>query len=102
VLKLDSKNNRLVVGSQSQLLSSRLIAGRLNWVSGKAPQNGDGITARVRYKSPEAPASLRLNKDTAEVSFSQPQRSVSPGQAVVFYQCEEVLGGGIIESSEIS
>ncbi|HEX79174.1 MAG TPA: tRNA 2-thiouridine(34) synthase MnmA [Dehalococcoidia bacterium] len=102
VLKLDSRNNKLVVGSQSQLLSSRLIAGRLNWVSGKAPQDDDGITARIRYKSPEAPASLRLNRDTAEVSFSQPQRSVSPGQAVVFYQCEEVLGGGIIESSEIS
>lgn len=103
VLKLDSKNNRLVVGSQSQLLSSRLTVERLSWVSGNAPHQDDNdITARVRYKSPEAPASLCINKDTTEVYFSQPQRSVSPGQAVVFYQGEVVLGGGIIESSECS
>jgi len=102
VLKLDTKNNRLVVGSQGYLLSSGLTANQLSWTSGKAPQDGDNITAKVRYKSPEAAASLRLNQDTAEVSFSQPQRSISPGQAVVFYQGETVLGGGIIESSEIS
>jgi tRNA-specific 2-thiouridylase len=102
VLKLEAENNRLVVGNHSKLLSNRLIAGRLNWISGKAPQDGDGITAKVRYKSPEITASLRLNQDTAEVRFSQPQRSISPGQAVVFYQGEAVSGGGIIESSEIS
>jgi len=102
VLRLDTKNNRLVVGSQSHLSINRLIASHLNWISGKAPQDGDNITAKVRYKSPEAAASLHLNQDTAEVCFSQPQRSISPGQAVVFYQGEAVSGGGIIESSEIS
>ena len=102
VLKLDVKDNRLVVGNYNQLLSNMLIASRLNWISGKAPQDGDGITARVRYKSPEVTASLRLNQDTAEVCFSQPQWSISPGQAVVFYQGDTILGGGIIESSEIS
>ena len=102
VLKLDVKDNRLVVGNYNQLLSNMLIASRLNWISGKAPQDSDGITARVRYKSPEVTASLRLNQDTAEVCFSQPQWSISPGQAVVFYQGDTILGGGIIESSEIS
>jgi tRNA-specific 2-thiouridylase len=102
VLKLDAKNNRLVVGSQSYLLSNSLTANQLNWIFGKSPQDGDGITAKVRYKSPEAAASLHLDQDTAEVSFSQPQRSISPGQAVVFYQGEVLLGGGTIESSEIS
>ena len=102
VLKLDAKNNRLVVGNHSQLLSNRLIASRLNWISGTTPQDGAGITARVRSKSPEVTASLHLNQDTAEVCFSQPQWSISPGQAVVFYQGEAVLGGGTIESSEIS
>ena len=102
VLKLDARNNRLVVGSQGYLLSNSLNANHLNWISGKAPQGGDNITAKIRYKSPEAAASLRLNQDTAEIIFSQPQRSISPGQAVVFYQGEVVLGGGTIESSEIS
>ncbi len=102
VLKLDVNNNRLVVGSQSQLLSNGLVASRLNWISGKAPEDSDNITARIRYKSPEVAASLHLNQDTADVSFSQPQRSTSPGQAVVFYQGEAVLGGGIIEYSELA
>lgn len=102
VLRLDTRNNILVVGSQSCLANNGLIAGQLNWISGKAPQDGDGITARIRYKAPEVAVSLHINQDTAEVCFSQPQRSVSPGQAVVFYQGEEVSGGGIIESSEIS
>jgi tRNA-specific 2-thiouridylase len=102
VLKLDAINNRLVVGRQSQLLSNRLVASRLSWVSGKSPQDGDSITARVRYKSTGADASLHFNNDTAEVRFSQPQRAISPGQSVVFYQGEAVSGGGIIESSELS
>lgn len=102
VLRLDTRNNRLVVGSQSCLSNNGLIAGKLNWVSGKAPQDSDGMTARIRYKSPEVAINLRVNHDIAEVCFCQPQRSVSPGQAVVFYQGEAVSGGGIIESSELS
>jgi len=96
VLKLDVDNNRLVVGSQSQLLSSGLTAVQLNWVAGNAPQDDQRITARIRYKSPEVATSLKLDGDSVEVCFSQPQRSVSPGQAVVFYRGEVVLGGGII------
>ena len=99
-LQLDAKDNRVVIGSFSQLSSHRLIASRLSWVSGKAPPDGDSITARVRYKSPGADATLHFGNDTAEVRFSQPQRAISPGQSVVFYQGEEVLGGGIIELSE--
>ena len=102
VLRLDTTKNHLVVGSQSQLLSNGLTAGQLNWVSGSAPQDGEKITARIRYKSPEVVTDLKLDGDTAEVCFSQPQRSVAPGQAVVFYQSDVVLGGGIIESSDTS
>jgi len=100
VIRLEAGNNRVVVGSFSQLSSQRLIASCLNWVSGKAPPDGDSITARVRYKSPGAEATLHFDSDAAEVRFSQPQRAICPGQSVVFYDGEEVLGGGIIESSE--
>jgi len=99
VLKLDVANNRLVVGIKDQLLSDRLLATNLSWVSGKAPQEPIDVTAKIRYKSPEAAARLRLNDGVAEVNFYQPQRAITPGQAVVFYQGEAVLGGGIIEES---
>jgi tRNA-specific 2-thiouridylase len=99
VLRLDTQNNRLVVGSQSQLLSRRLIARKLSWVAGRPAENLAGITARIRYRSSEAPVTLSLNGETAEVEFHEPQRAMAPGQAIVFYQGDTVLGGGIIEES---
>ena len=99
VLRFDVANNRLVVGTKDQLLSDRLFATNLSWVSDKAPQEPIDITAKIRYKSPEAAARLHLNDGVAEVNFYQPQRAITPGQAVVFYQGEAVLGGGIIEES---
>lgn len=97
VLKLDAENNRLVVGSRYQLLGRRLIAGKLSWVSGKPPPDLSQLTAKIRSQSPETPAKLSLNTDTTEVEFYEPQSAIAPGQAIVFYQGDTVLGGGIIE-----
>ena len=97
VLRLDVANNRLVVGTEDELLSDRLFATELSWVSGKAPREPIDVTAKIRYQSPEAAAELRLDDRAAEVNFRQPQKAIAPGQAVVFYQGDAVLGGGIIE-----
>lgn len=97
VLRLDTANNRLVVGTRDQLLSNRLLASNLSWVSGKAPQQPINVTAKIRYKSPEAVAKLYIRHGRAEVQFLKPQRAITPGQAVVFYQGDALLGGGIIE-----
>ena len=97
VIELDAANNRLVVGSKDQLLHSVLIASQLSWVSGKAPPGPISITAKVRYKAPEVAAELHLN-DRAEVRFAEPQQAIAPGQSVVFYQGDVVLGGGIIDA----
>lgn len=97
VLKLDAATNRLVIGSKEQLLSSRLVASKLSWVSGTAPGQMNDMTAKIRYRSPEAKAELCLSDGTAEVQFHQPQSAITPGQAIVFYQGDAVLGGGIID-----
>jgi len=97
VLKFDVANNRLVVGSEDQLLNNRLSATNLSWVSGKAPREPINITAKIRYKSPETAAELSIRDGRAEVQFVKPQRAITPGQAVVFYQGDAVLGGGTIE-----
>lgn len=99
VLRSDVTNNRLVVGTRDQLLSNRLLATNLSWVSGKAPQQSTNITAKIRYKSPEAAAKLYIRDGIAQVQFLKPQRAITPGQAVVFYHGDTVLGGGIIEES---
>lgn len=96
VLKLDAVSNRVVVGAEEQLLQDRLIAGNLNWISGTVPESPIEVTARVRYRASEAVAIVYLKNGVAEVHFREPQRAIAPGQSVVFYQGDEVLGGGII------
>ena len=96
-VKLDTANNRLVVGTKDQLLSNSLFASKLSWVSGEAPEEPINITAKIRYRSLEVAARLHLRDGVAEVNFHQPQRAITPGQAIVFYEGDTVLGGGIIE-----
>lgn len=97
VLTLDTGSNRLVVGTEDQLFRISLTASNLYWVSGKAPREPVTVTAKVRYKAPEVPATVTLKDCVAEVQFHQPQKSIAPGQSIVFYQEERVVGGGIIE-----
>ena len=100
VLRLDTRDNRLVIGPKDQLLSRRLSTRKLTWVSGTPPPSQSKITARIRYQSKEARAKLYLNGGEATVEFYEPQSAVTPGQAVVFYQGNVVLGGGVIEKSQ--
>ena len=75
-----------------------LWASRVNFVAGEAPIAPIEISAKIRYKASEAPATLSPHGDWAELRFHEPQRAVTPGQAVTFYQGEEIIGGGIIET----
>ena len=103
VVHKDLDENRLYVTQDPvdpHLLSTRLEAGRLTWISGAAPVPGSRLTAKVRYRQPDQAVTLgALNDDTMELKFEQPQRAVTPGQSVVLYDGDICLGGGIIESS---
>ena len=97
VLEIDPARNALVVGPGSALGRLRLTACQVTYVSGQAPAHVIAITARIRYKAREVEARLApLDYDQVEVSFAEPLRDITPGQSVVFYQDEEVLGGGVI------
>jgi tRNA-specific 2-thiouridylase len=98
VLRLDATSNRLVVGTRDQLLGSRLIASKLRWISGETPKEAVMVTAKVRYKAPEVAVEIRPGDDVVEVLFAQPQPAIAPGQSIVFYQSDIVLGGGIIDA----
>jgi len=98
VLKLDAANNKLVVGTKDQTLHNVLISSGLSWVSEEAPKKPINITAKVRYKATEVAAKLHLKDGVAEVCFIEPQSAIAPGQSVVFYQGDVVLGGGIIDA----
>jgi tRNA-specific 2-thiouridylase len=99
VIEMDAVQNRLRVGSWDELLRSDLTARDVNWVSGHAPESTINVTARVRYRGTEAAATVEFQAGQARVRFENPQRAIAPGQSVVFYQGDEVVGGGIIEKT---
>ena len=100
VLKIEPEHNRIVLGSEKELYSQKLTAQELNWISGEAPREPMTVTAKVRYKSKEAEAILSPHDDSVDVCFSRPQKAVTPGQAIVFYNAGEVLGGGTIREMQ--
>ncbi len=96
VLGVDAEANTVVVGPQEELLASGLTADELSFVSGDAPGGPFQAQARIRYRSEPAPAIVSVRGGVAEVRFREPQRAVTPGQAVVFYDGDRVIGGGTI------
>jgi len=100
VIRIEPESNKIVVGHKKELYSRKLVAQKLNWISGKTPREPITVTAKIRYKSKEAEAIVFPRNDSVDVHFAQPQKAVTPGQTIVFYNAGEVLGGGIIESSQ--
>ncbi|MBI5467870.1 MAG: tRNA 2-thiouridine(34) synthase MnmA [Deltaproteobacteria bacterium] len=103
VLDMDLPSNRLIVGPGDLLYSKGLVAGEINWINRGAKEKARaGLKAdtKIRYRHPGAPSTVKLLEDgRVIVEFSEPQKSVTPGQAAVFYDKDEVLGGGWIEEA---
>jgi tRNA-specific 2-thiouridylase len=95
------RNELLVVQGNDHpaLYSESLRAGQLCWISGDSPALPLRCAAKVRYRQPDQPCTLSVDERGYVVRFDQPQRAVTPGQAVVFYSGDVCLGGGTIESS---
>ncbi len=98
VLRLDPAERRVVVGSKEELGRRDLRASRVNWMAGAPPDGPRRVTARIRHRHADAPATVVSEGDSlASLVFDEPQLAITPGQAVVFYDGEEVVGGGWIE-----
>jgi tRNA-specific 2-thiouridylase len=100
VIKIDNVKNQIIVGTAEELKSTEIIASGLFWISGNAPLERIEIRAKIRYKSAEAGATLFIEGGKAKIVFQEPQRAVTPGQAIVFYNGNEVIGGGTIEETK--
>jgi tRNA-specific 2-thiouridylase len=97
VVELAAARNAVVVGGADELARDRLVARPVNFIAGEPPAEPLRVVAKIRYKHEPALATVRaLPAGGAEVVFDEPQRAITPGQSVVFYQGECVVGGGVI------
>jgi tRNA-specific 2-thiouridylase len=98
----DMQNNTLLIvqGQNHPLLfNSRLEASSLEWTNNSIPAASFTCRAKTRYRQPDQDCNVELmDEDRLSVSFRQPQRALTPGQSVVFYDGDECLGGGIIDT----
>jgi tRNA-specific 2-thiouridylase len=97
VLKIHPDSHRVEVGEDAALYSRTLVADRLNWVSIAEPDEPIRVEIKIRHRHEPAHATLRVvAPDRVEATFDEPQRAITPGQSAVFYQGDEVAGGGWI------
>jgi tRNA-specific 2-thiouridylase len=98
VLKIDADAGTVMVGSRDALEQTRLTASGVNWVSIEAPDSPVRVSAQIRHRHKPATGFVRALPDGgAEMTFEAPQPAITPGQAVVFYDRDVVVGGGWID-----
>ena len=99
VVHIDAEKNVVVVGEAPFLYSDGLIGSDLNWLVAPPPRHAS-LTCKIRYRHQPVPCRITiLEEERFSVQFDKPVRAITPGQSVVFYDRDEVLGGGIIISS---
>jgi len=105
VVKIDGESGNVTLGCNEELLQNEVFSKR-NWFSktdsGIMPEEYEGfqVTAKIRYSAALAEARIyRHDGETVRTVFSKPQRAVAPGQSIVFYSGDKVIGGGMIEAA---
>jgi tRNA-specific 2-thiouridylase len=101
VLDTDPARNALIVGTRDELGQRHLIAERVNWIAGTAPEAAFRADVKIRYTARPVPAVVTpLADGRAAVAFDEPPRDITPGQSAVFYDGDVCLGGGIIQRAD--
>ncbi|MEX1047284.1 MAG: tRNA 2-thiouridine(34) synthase MnmA [Actinomycetota bacterium] len=99
VVDVEPAANRVVVGPGELLARRGLVADRVNWVAGGALDGPFEAEVKIRYRGDSVPAVIEAGAEGARVEFRTPERAVAPGQSVVFYRGDELLGGGRIREA---
>ncbi|OIP28191.1 MAG: tRNA 2-thiouridine(34) synthase MnmA [Chloroflexi bacterium CG_4_10_14_0_8_um_filter_46_9] len=98
VTAIDRERNAIIVGTKEEVYGDELIASELNWIAIEELKRPIEVKAKIRYRHKEAEAIVApRGKDKVQVKFKELQMAITPGQAIVFYDDDIVIGGGIIE-----
>ncbi|MBC8117496.1 MAG: tRNA 2-thiouridine(34) synthase MnmA, partial [Candidatus Saccharimonas sp.] len=95
VIRIEPESRRVVLGTHDDLACTTLVADGVSWLADDVPSSFECL-AQIRYLHTAAPARVEVRGDEVTVRFEQPQFGVAPGQALVLYDGERVLGGGWI------
>lgn len=99
VVSIDPETRAVVIGPREELLGRGVIAREMNWLA-EAPRVGESVSVRVRHRAPLARGEvIRHDKDEIEIALDEPVSAITPGQSIVLYDGERVLGGGFIEAA---
>lgn len=97
VVNLNKEKNEVIVGTEDKLYSKELYATNLNWIAINGITEKLTATAKIRYRAKESACEIEIiDKNTIKVKFNESQRAITPGQSIVFYDKDIVLGGGKI------
>jgi len=97
VIKIDARNNEIIVGQEADLYSDSLIAEDTNWLGINRPKKSITAAVKIRYRHKPAPATIiPCGRNKVLVKFETSQRAITPGQLAVFYNEDRVLGAGWI------
>jgi tRNA-specific 2-thiouridylase len=99
VTAIDPEKNAIIVGSKEEVYGNELLASELNWIAVEKLEGRIQVKAKIRYLHKEAEATVTpVDEDRIHVKFREPQMAITPGQTVVFYNGDTVIGGGTIET----
>ncbi|MBP7073385.1 MAG: tRNA 2-thiouridine(34) synthase MnmA, partial [Clostridia bacterium] len=98
VVEIIPGKNLVVLGDEKEVFSKELIASQMNYIAFEKLEGAINVKAKIRYSAKEAEATVTpIGNERVRVVFKEPQRAITPGQAVVFYQEDMLVGGGTIE-----
>ena len=97
VSKLDAEKNEVILGLEGSQSRERVIAHGISWISEKPVKTSFSCMGKIRYNSPPCKCDVTVSEDCIEATFEKPQRGVSPGQSLVLYDNDRLIGGGFIE-----
>ncbi len=97
VIAIDPEKNAIIAGAKEETYGTELVAGSLNWIAIAKPESAIKVKASIRYRHAEAETVVNpLENGSVYVKFAEPQSAIAPGQTIVFYEGDRVIGGGTI------
>jgi tRNA-specific 2-thiouridylase len=101
VTAIDPENNTVVLGEESDLEQNDMMVGKINWMKYDGITDGMEAITRIRYKDKGALSNLYNAEDGLRIRFFENVKSIAPGQSAVFYEGNDLIGGGVIRRGEL-